>query len=251
MIDRSHGSPALQKFFFEVFEGTRITDFWSPYDAVVCADNQKCWRHLLCDATAVSEKHSENPEWKSYPRRLVGMYRDAKKLLSKRTQLAVHEYDMAVANLTDRLANLGSEPWGDTDATRLANRLVKYGNELLPFLWHADVPSDNNAGERAIRPAMIRKNTYCSHSDHGALTQSILMTVFRTLRLRGHQPLATVLNALKTYDAKTGKMPATPQAAGKLQKSLQVTKSAQKTFVTKPSQIEGSTNRPMWSQKIF
>jgi len=36
--------------------------------------------------------------------------------------------------------------------------------------------------------------------------------VFRTLRLRGHQPLATILNALAAY-ATTGKMPPMPQAA--------------------------------------
>lgn len=213
MIDRSRGSPALQRFFTEVFEGTLITDFWSPYDAVVCADKQKCWPHLLRDAAAVSENHSEDPKWKSFSRRLVGVYRDAKKLQSKRAQLAEHEYDMAVAKLEDRLAKLGSEPWGHAEATRLAKRLAKYGNELLTFLWHADVPSDNNAGERAIRPAvMIRKNSYCNHSDRGALTQSVLMTVFRTLRLRGHQPLATILNALAAY-ATIGKMPPMPQAA--------------------------------------
>ncbi len=143
----------------------------------------------------------------------MGVYRDAKKLQSKRAQLAEREYDMAVAKLEDRLAKLGSEPWGHAAATRLAKRLAKYGNELLTFLWHADVLSDNNASERAIRPAvMIRKNSYCNHSDRGALTQSVLMTVFRTLRVLGHQPLATTLNALAAY-ATTGKMSPTPQAA--------------------------------------
>jgi hypothetical protein len=40
-------------------------------------------------------------------------------------------------------------------------------------LWQRDEPSDSNAGERAIRPAVvIRKNSYCNH---GVLTQSILM----------------------------------------------------------------------------
>jgi transposase-like protein len=62
MIDRSRGSPALQKFFTQAFEGTLITDFWSPYDAVVCADKQKCWPHLLWDAASASEKHGEDPE---------------------------------------------------------------------------------------------------------------------------------------------------------------------------------------------
>ncbi|MEM1227635.1 MAG: transposase, partial [Planctomycetota bacterium] len=71
---------ALQKFFTEAFEGTLITDFWSPYDAVVCADKQKCWPHLLRDAAAVSEKHGENRQWRSFSRCLVGVCRDAKKL---------------------------------------------------------------------------------------------------------------------------------------------------------------------------
>ncbi|MCM2372783.1 IS66 family transposase [Aporhodopirellula aestuarii] len=80
--------------------------------------------------------------------------------------------------------------------------MAKYGNELLTFLWHDDIPSDNNAGERAIRPAVMTcKNSYCNHSDRGALTQSVLMTVLRTLRVRGHQPLDTILVALANYVA--------------------------------------------------
>ena len=213
MIDRSRGSPALAKFFTESFEGTLITDFWSPYDAVVCADQQKCWPHLLRDAASVSEKHSDDPQWKSFSRRLVSVFRDAKKLHSEKAIKPEHEYDMAVAMLEGRLAKLGSESWEHPDAKRLSKRMRKYGNELLTFLWYDDVPSDNNAGERAIRPAvMIRKNSYCNHSDRGALTQSVLMSVLRTMRVRGHQPLDTILAALESY-AKTGIMPPMPQAA--------------------------------------
>jgi hypothetical protein len=58
---------------------------------------------------------------------------------------------------------------------------------------------------------MIRKNSYCNHSDRGALTQSVLMTVLRTLRVRGQQPLDCILKALEIY-ASTGEMPNLPQA---------------------------------------
>ena len=37
MIDRSRGSPALQKCFTDEFEGVLITDFWAA-DGSVCAD---------------------------------------------------------------------------------------------------------------------------------------------------------------------------------------------------------------------
>ena len=217
MIDRSRGSPALAKFFTRAFEGTLITDFWSPYDAVICADKQKCWPHLLRDVAAVDEVSTDHKEWKSFSRRLIGVYRDAKKLQPQRATMAADAYDMLVARLEARVASLASETWEHPDANRLSKRLIKHGNELLTFLWHSDVPSDNNAGERAIRPAvMIRKNSYCNHSDRGALTQSVLMSVLRTLRVRGHQPLDTILSSLAVCST-TGLLPPLPpksEAAG-------------------------------------
>ncbi len=217
MIDRSRGSPALAKFFTRAFEGTLITDFWSPYDAVICADKQKCWPHLLRDVAAVDDVSTDHKEWKSFSRRLIGVYRDAKKLQPQRATMAADAYDMLVARLEARVASLASETWEHPDANRLSKRLTKHGNELLTFLWHSDVPSDNNAGERAIRPAvMIRKNSYCNHSDRGALTQSVLMSVLRTLRVRGHQPLDTILSSLAVYST-TGLLPPLPpksEAAG-------------------------------------
>ncbi|WP_461507597.1 hypothetical protein [Rhodopirellula baltica] len=62
-----------------------------------------------------------------------------------------------------------------------------------------------------MRPAvMIRKSSYCNHSDRGALSQSALTSVLRTLRLRGHQPIDTILSVLAEY-ANTGIMPPFPQ----------------------------------------
>lgn len=82
---------------------------------------------------------------------------------------------------------------------------------LLTFLWHENVPSDNNAGERAIRPAvMIRKNSYANGSQRGAFTQSVLMTIFRTLKQRNIQPIDAILTALADYN-QTGSLPAFPK----------------------------------------
>ena len=210
LIDRSRGSPALAKFFTRAFEGTLITDFWSPYDAIVCADQQKCWPHLLRDVASVDEKSRGDRHWDSFCRRLVSVYRDAKKLHGVGDEMPEADYDMSIARLEGRLIKLGSEDWDHADARRLAKRCIKYSSELLTFLWYEDVPSDNNAGERAIRPAvMIRKNSYQSGSDRGALTSSVLMSVLRTLRVRGHQPIDAILAALADYN-RTGTLPKMP-----------------------------------------
>lgn len=211
MIDRCRGSPALQKFFTTVFEGTLITDFWSAYDGVACADQQKCWPHLLREMGKIEEQANASSDWQSFARRVISVYRDAKSLHAQRQELTGDPFDIGVARLEGRLADIARNEWQDPDARRLAKRLEKYGNNLLTFLWYDDVPMDNNTAERAIRPAvMIRKNSYCNQSERGALTQSVLMTVFRTLKLRGHQPLDTILQALAEY-SQSGVLPPMPE----------------------------------------
>ena len=72
---------------------------------------------------------------------------------------------------------------------RLAARLLKYSDQLFTFLDKPEVPYDNNLAERMIRPAVIlRKNCQGNRSEQGAAVQAVLMSVYRTLKLRGHDP---------------------------------------------------------------
>ncbi|MBW3600887.1 MAG: transposase [Planctomycetes bacterium] len=66
---------------------------------------------------------------------------------------------------------------------------------------------DNHA-EREVRPAVIiRKNSYGNRSEVGADAQAVLMTVFRTLKLRGHHPILTIVQALRVYVKPTNSRP--------------------------------------------
>ena len=98
----------------------------------------------------------------------------------------------------------------NSNVKRIVKRLRSYQKDLLTFLDHEDVPSDNNGAEREIRPAVImRKNTQCNQSNRGAETQAILMSIFRTLRRRGLDPLPEVVQALRHYSL-TGTLPPLP-----------------------------------------
>ena len=46
---------------------------------------------------------------------------------------------------------------------------------------------------------LIRKIMYGNRSDEGALTQGVLMTVFRTLKRRGYNPISILVSALQGY----------------------------------------------------
>lgn len=75
---------------------------------------------------------------------------------------------------------------------------------------YPEIPSENNLAERMIRPAVIiRKNSQGNRSEHGAAVQAILMTVFQTLKRRGHNPIETVVAALRDY-VRTGTLPDLP-----------------------------------------
>jgi transposase len=79
--------------------------------------------------------------------------------------------------LEQRLQALLAQPWEDRHARRLVKRLRRHASELFTFLDHPEVPSDNNHGERQIRPAVIaRKNSYANGSEEGAETQAVLRT---------------------------------------------------------------------------
>ena len=209
LIDRSRGSPALRQFFKDEFAGTLVTDFWGAYNAVVCAQKQKCLVHLLRELKTVEQYGRPGPNWTAFAKKLRRLLGDAIRL-KKREEVPAEEYASRRARLTARLDELIATEWEDKDAKRLIKRLRRHRDELLTFLDEPEVPFDNNHGERGIRPAvMIRKNSFGNRSDRGADTQAVLMSVYRTLRQRGHAPLKTVVDALTTY-LKTGKLPPLP-----------------------------------------
>ncbi|MCL2117973.1 MAG: transposase [Planctomycetaceae bacterium] len=77
---------------------------------------------------------------------------------------------------------------------------IGHRGELFVFLYHADVPFDNNHAERTIRGAvMMRKNSYCNRSVDDAKTQAILVSVFQTLKQQNANVTKTIVNALHQF----------------------------------------------------
>ncbi len=205
-IERSRGHPALEKFFAEEFDGVLVTDFWAAYDLLECA-KQKCWPHLLRDLKSVDEGPNAGGDWPEFAKRLRRLFADAVRLAAARGTLSEQEYDSKAARLHTRITDLAMTAWSNENAQRLAKRLFKYGEELLTFVEFEGIPSDNNHSERMIRAGVVmRKNSYGNRSEIGAQTQSVLMSIYKTLKLRDLDPLDTTLKALKTL-AETGKLP--------------------------------------------
>jgi transposase len=208
MIEYCRGSPVLQKFFTEEFDGVLITDFWAAYDSVDAADRQKCLPHLLRELEKVDQRN-DSAEWQAFAKKLRRLLRDGIRL-RKRSDFAPQRYQSRIDRLNRRVGQMAGEEHADADAKRLTKRLRRYGEYLFTFLDYLYVTADNNFGERQIRPAVIlRKNSQSNRSDRGAATQAVLMSIYRTLKLRGLNPTKTIANALRTY-LTTGQLPPLP-----------------------------------------
>jgi transposase len=209
LIDRCRGSPLLRKFFKREFQGILVTDFWGAYNAIGCMAKQKCIPHLLRELLRVDKYEKHGKVWQRFGKKLRRLLRDAMRL-SRHSERTAPDYASKRERIGVRLQELLDRPWKDKNARRLVKRLRRHQDELFTFLDHPEVPYDNNTAERAIRPAVIiRKNSYCNRSEAGANMQAVLMSVFRTLKQRGHNPLQTLVKALSTYLI-TGQMPPLP-----------------------------------------
>ena len=108
--------------------------------------------------------------------------------------------------LQERL-RLVAEPYlKDKDAAQhvLAKRICQYLPELFTFVEHPHVASNNNAAERAIRPAVIaRKISGGTRSAKGSQTKTRLMSVFATWALQGKEPIAACAQMIIAAQTKT------------------------------------------------
>lgn len=200
MIDRSRGSPALAKFFIEEFSGTLVSDFWGAYNAVDCALRQTCLVHLLRELEQTENYKSPGESWPEFAKKLRRLVGDAIRLWRRKQEFPEATYAARRTRLATRLQELIDADWNNGHAKRLVKRLRRHQNDLFTFLDQDKVPFDNNHAERAIRPAVIlRKNSYGNRSQHGADCQAILMSVFRTLKARGHDPIRTILTAIEHF----------------------------------------------------
>lgn len=209
MIDRSRGSLALQRFFTEVFAGTLITDFWGAYNRICVAARQVCFVHLFREFEDIEHRKDTSEDWYAFSKKLRRLLGDALRL-KKREDISPDHFFSRKNLFHPRLDEILSNPWKNPNARRLVKRLRRHRHDLFTFLDQSDVSSNNNHAEREIRPAVIiRKNILGNHSEQGANTQAVLMSIYRTLKLRGRDPIKTIASAVADYIL-TGVLPPLP-----------------------------------------
>ena len=92
-----------------------------------------------------------------------------------------------------------AEPYHKTQLpqAKLAARLLRFEHEMFTFVEFPEVPPDNNAAERAIRPAVIaRKISGGTRSKLGSETYCVLTSLFATWSAKQLNPVQQCKNML-------------------------------------------------------
>jgi transposase len=179
---RSHRVPerVLQGFL-----GILISDFYSGYHYYLGL-HQRCWVHLLRDVRELKQKYPI-PGVLAWAKQLRDIYDRAKAFSSacpKMRQAARLGFQAELLEL--------AVPYVDCCLPQsvLCKRLVQFEAELFTFVEYPEVPSENNAAERSVRPRVIaRKISGGTRSSEGSKTMVVLASLFETWRLRGENAL--------------------------------------------------------------
>jgi hypothetical protein len=204
------------------YQGTVACDFYAGYNHVG-GSRQRCWVHYLRPLHELKEASSENPAVVAWVGGIVALYHEAVKYQEACREAIAGKRRMDGYGVFDRkrrrrqfentlLEIARRQVPGAPDRQRvLAQRIENFLPEMFVFVEHPNVPSDNNAAERAIRPAVIsRKVCGGTRSAKGSKTRMIMMSLLHTWRTRG---LSTIEQGLSMLAANKGLSKARAPAA--------------------------------------
>ncbi len=179
VLSKSRGSKVPAALLGDEFEGTIISDFFSAYSPLD-VDKAKCWAHLLKDSHDLTKGRpppDPTSERLLFHQELHQLYL-AMAIALLEVEADETSREQLHTTMRNQLQTFAQKKWQDTDCARLAKRIDKYLDELVVWLANPAVAPDNNAAERALRPAVVtRKTSFGSRSKMGAQAFARLLSV--------------------------------------------------------------------------
>jgi hypothetical protein len=159
------------------FAGVVTSDFFSAY-APLDYEKAKCWSHLLRDSHDLTKGPAPPAERVQFHTQLHQLFLEMGLALP---EVAADEAGRArvYQEMRTKLETFAQQPGCDADGQRLAKRIrTRQGVEdLLVWLRNPAVSPDNNAAERALRPAVVtRKTSFGSRAQAFARLLSLIET---------------------------------------------------------------------------
>jgi len=197
LIDPARGKQATDQVIGEDFSGRLIHDGWAPYDRYAQAVHQQCIAHLLrrCNQMIEAATHAAS----AFPARIKSILKRGLLLRDERDagQRSLRSTRIDATKLTGLIRQSCKSRKRNRANERLAGFLYRHAEQLFTYLRHTGIDATNWRGEHAMRQAVVNRKVWGGNrTRRGADMQAVLMSVLRTLKLRGAKPIDWLLRKL-------------------------------------------------------
>jgi transposase len=202
LVQVGRGAKALRGLLGAAFRGVICSDRWSAYQAIPLEQRQICWAHLKRDFQAMVDRGG--------PAGALG-----EELLFHTDVLFELWYKVRDGTRGRRWLRRQVEQWLRGEVRLLLERgagcacaetagtcakILEVEETLWTFARVEGVEPTNNAAERALRPAVLRrKRSFGNHSEAGCQYVSRLLSVAQTLKRQGRSVLEYLQQALEAH----------------------------------------------------
>jgi predicted RecB family nuclease len=185
--------------FLSGFNGVLVSDFYSAYDSISCAQ-QKCLVHLIRDLNEDVLKEPFNEEMKALVHGFTALLKPVVETIDRFGLKArfLKKHKVEVARFYERLL---THEYKTELARKTQDRFRKNQGKLFTFLDHDNVPWNNNNAEHAIKAFAALRDVIESYStESGIHDYLILLSVYQTCEYRGVDFLEFLRSGEKRVD---------------------------------------------------
>lgn len=182
LIVPSRGQDVIDAFMGDHRAEVWNSDCWKPQLNAPADRHQLCIPHQI---RALQKLIDERPRLR-WAQEVQDLFRRAVHLWHRRDELTARGFQAQVTRLEQRLDELLQRRVTGRWAVNLLDRFRTHREHLFVFLHRPDVPPDNNACERALRPSVIHRKVMGSfRSEWGPRAYAALATVLNTAKRAG------------------------------------------------------------------
>ncbi len=199
LVQAGRGAEALRGVLGAALTGIICSDRWSAYQTIPLARRQICWAHLKRDFQALVDQGGATAaigeDLLLYTDMLFAVWYQVRDGTRQRRwlQRQIAWLRPEVKALLERGAACAGAPGAGVCA-----KILEVEEALWTFARVEGLEPTNNAAERALRPAVLRrKRSFGNHSAAGGLYVSRLLSVTQTLRRQGRAVLEYLQAALE------------------------------------------------------
>ena len=194
--DKSRGKTAIYKHFKDGLpRATLVTDRHASYFKLNVAGHQICLAHILRELNFLTELDAEQT-WSS---KLTELIRES--IHKRKTELWEKIDRVSILDRFKELLETSIEKLHQK-IIALQKSLIKYEKYVFNFLFNPDIPYENNASERAVRPLKVKQKVSGSFRNEDAKGADVfcqIHSITQTAKKNNQNPFSAVLAVANNF----------------------------------------------------